>query len=336
MKKIYIYPQVVKGQLKNPYVFNYSTALEKFFKIVRIKRFSWLPQEVKLILCSLKADIYVLNWLENAGHEKFSLLRSFFALVSLTILHLRKCKVVWMFHNIHPHKGENFWTRVIQKLLFAWSSIIITHSSEALDYAKNKSRRKIVYKPHPITPLKYDVFNRGLIQCDFFLWGQILPYKGVLEFISHPLCQTSKKCVYILGNCPDKELKEKISEKCTGNIIWDNRKADFCEIAAQCKISRYVVFPYVGESISSSGVLMDTLQLGGIPVGPNRGAFADLAKEGCCITYNHIDEVFKLPMVRDETIVNPNKIEQFINDNTWESFGKWLFDMVASQEHVHL
>ena len=76
---------------------------------------------------------------------------------------------------------------------------------------------------------------------------------------------------------------------------------------------------------------MDTLLMGGVPVGPNRGAFADLATEGCCITYNAIDEVFNLPMDEEYRIkLDQEKVDHFIDVNSWASFGKWLYGVLEN------
>ena len=134
----------------------------------------------------------------------------------------------------------------------------------------------------------------------------------------------------IIGYCADKTLKEKIKIHCSESVIFENRRADYNEIAARCKKSKFVLFPYIGDSISSSGALMDTIQMGGTPIGPNRGAFADLAKVGCCITYDKIEEVFDLVCstnINDKILTN-EKRDVFIRNNSWSSFASWLFDTI--------
>jgi len=131
----------------------------------------------------------------------------------------------------------------------------------------------------------------------------------------------------LIGGCKDQNLDAKIRDVATDNVVYENRKADFNEIAAQCKKAKYVIFPYIGDSISSSGVLMDTLLMGGTPVGPNRGAFADLAAEGCCITYNNIDEVFCYPTDDNNCKrLDEKRIESFIENNSWSAFGSWIYE----------
>ena len=234
-----------------------------------------------------------------------------------------------MFHNIHPHGGENWWSQYIQTLLFRYSYVIIAHSREASLFAQKKAVCPVYYKPHPIEMVKYELWEGDSRECDFFIWGSILPYKGIEEFISNPLCKEKRFKILIIGKCIDKVLKDKIVEHCSDNIIFEDRRADYSELSAQCKKAKCVLFPYIGDSISSSGVLIDTLLMGGIPIGPNRGAFADLRNVGCCFTYNTIEEVFNLNL--DDIQISPKAKDQFVDENTWSKYAAWMFSLLSSK-----
>ena len=135
--------------------------------------------------------------------------------------------------------------------------------------------------------------------------------------------------IYIVGKATTNQIASQIKENLSKNMIFENRRADYDEIAAQCKASKYVLFPYVGDSISSSGVLIDTIQMGGTPVGPNCGAFADLQKEGYCITYSKLEDVFELlnkPIKRN----SQESINRFVQVNSSEGFGNWIYERIES------
>ena len=329
-KKLFVYPQHKQKQILNPYTNNMERALGTQFDIVHHEYRCRLPQSMRFLLSSTKADVYVLNWIESSIDDVgFTLLNGLMSMMALKIILFRKAKIVWVFHNIHPHKGETKWSKRVKQLLFQHSSMIVSHSKEAMEHAKLFAQCPVYFKNHPIELTEYGKWEGELRDCDFYLWGNIYPYKGVLELISNPLCVSSARSVLIVGKCGDIELQKEMENYCNDNIVFENRRAPFDEVAAQCKKAKYVLFPYVGDSVSSSGALMDTLMMGGTPVGPNRGAFADLAEQGCCITYNHISEIFSFPFSNDSVIkLNNESVQSFLNNNSWESFAKWLAELV--------
>lgn len=331
--KLFIYPQHKKGQTSNPYIENLEAATAKTFRIVHKNFKGHLPQELRFLLQSTKADAYVFNWLEGGKGNKYPTFRGITALIGLSVVHLRNAKIVWVFHNIHPHSGENFWSKLIQKCLFRWSTIIVSHSEEASYYARQRAACPVYFKDHPIEPQTFAPFDGIIHDCDYFIWGKIYRYKGIVEFLKSRKNNESDSKVLIYGKCDDAELKKSIELLLDDNVIFENRFAEKEEIAAQCKRSKYVVFPYVGKSISSSGALMDTVLMGGVPVGPHRGSFADLAKEGCCITCNTIDDFFSLPLAEGKTIkLDDSMVKRFIRNNTWNAYGEWLWGLLNDSE----
>ena len=326
MMKVFVYPTEGKGSvLLNPYINNLKEVLAKHYELIEPLYKLKLPMILIFFLNSFKANIYVLNWIENSAAGKSGFWGAILSLLGLQIIKLRGGEVVWIFHNIHPHEGETYWTLKLKKYLFRNATMIIAHSKEAYNYAKQYASCSVCLKNHPIKKEDYGFWDGKTVECDFFYWGTILPYKGIVEFLSNPLCRETKRKILIMGKCKEDSLFLKIQSLLTDNVRFENRSADFCEIAAQCKKSKYVIFPYIGNSISSSGILMDTLQMGGVPVGPNRGAFADLAERGCCITYNNIDEVFLLPVDKKNCkILDKNQVKAFVDENSWESFGTWF------------
>lgn len=326
--KLFVYPTGGQGPVSsNPYIGNMKKTLSKEFELLN-PQYRWkLPRMLVFLLNSFKADVYIFNWVEDSAAERGGNLGGLMSMLGLQIVKWRKAKIVWIFHNIHSHGGETKWTQRFREFLFKNANLIIAHSQEAAEYAKRYAKHRVEFKNHPLEPVVYPVWKGEVQEYDFFYWSSILPYKGVYEFLSNPLCQMSGKKIRVLGKCRDQELWAKIESLSNDYIKVENRAADFSEIAAQCKKAKYVLFPYIGDSISSSGVLMDTLLMGGTPLGPNRGAFADLAAEGCCLTYNSIDEVFSLSTDNDVCKkLDKEKVDKFIEENSWPSFGRWILD----------
>ena len=333
MMKAFVYPTVeISNTNLNPYINNLTQSLTINYSVITPKNKFKFPPILIFLLQSWKADIYILNWIENAPLGKLGFIGAWICLLGLRIVKIRKKKIIWIFHNIHPHEGDTFWSNKIKSFLYNNSTFIISHSKEGTEFAKQYAKCPVYFKNHPMKKVKFGEWDGKIRQSDFFFWSTVLPYKGLKEFLSNPLCRKSSKKILAIGKCNDPILSSEIEALTDDNIIFENRTAPFSEIAAHCKNAKYVIFPYIGESISSSGVLMDTLLMGGTPVGPNKGAFADLAKQGCCITYDNINDIFNLPM-EDKNLIklNPKNIENFIDENTWEAFGHWLYNLISTK-----
>jgi len=325
MKKLFFLPQYAKGQASNPYCENFIDSIKDSFDVLP-KPQTRLPRGLELLLGSFNADIYILNWVESISFLSCGSLQAFMSLLAIRIIKFRKKRIVWIFHNIHPHEGENFWSKRTKKVLFRYSSMIITHSKEAANYAQKYSKSAVYYRPHPIQQKVFNVWPDTVRDCDFYIWGDIYPYKGIVEFVNEVVKKATPHQILIVGKATTDGIKQQLDRYMSSNIIFENRRPDYDEVAAQCQKAKYVLFPYIGNSISSSGILMDTLLMGGTPVGPNKGAFADLAEYGCCITYDSIDEVFNLPS--KAISIDPNAIKSFVKNNSWEAFGKWFSGLI--------
>ena len=314
---LFYYPPASRNGYPNPYSIHYKKALEQYYNVLDkenrpSKILSWT-----FLVNTFLADIFIINWLESVPFLRFGYLQYVLARIGLKVIQWRKKKIIWRFHNKHPHQGDNKQSRKIQDILFRQSQLIISHSEEAAEYARLKVENKVIYKCHPIMPISVDSFHGEVEACDVLIWGAILPYKGIYEFISNEEIQNTNLRIRIIGRCSDNELCNKIRSQCNQYITFENRRIDFNELAVCISKSRYVLFPYIGDCVSSSGALIDTIALGGIPVGPHIGAFKDLEKEGVCITYKNNKTL--LSILQEKNTVSINK-SFFMKNNSWESF----------------
>lgn len=329
-ESIYFYPSEPKNGYSNPYCYNFKSILKKSFIVLDDEKKVCLMQGISLLKYSLKADIIFLNWLESIGYLKLGIVQFLLAIISIIIIKCRRKRIIWIYHNITPHQGNNRKSKMILYLLYKHSDLIITHSKEALNHILIKRTNNVFYKCHPVT--EYPTIGSKNSTYNFFydivIWGSILPYKGIKEFISLREIQNSSYRIYILGKCYDEKLSNEIKSYCNNKIIFENRKANFEELNNIFKKTKYVLFPYIGNSISSSGAIIDTLALGGIPVAPHKGAFKDLKENNVCITYRTYDEL--LNILKSDIGLDENSIELFIKNNTWDSFGKFITNKINS------
>lgn len=325
MKKIYYYPSAPRGGYKNPYSTNYKEALKANFKLLDDSSKAKYTAMFSFLKYAFLADVFVLNWVEDVAFAKLHRFKFLIVYFSLLIIRLRKKKIVWMLHNMHPHKGITPMTKFIQRYLFNNATLIIAHSKAAAEFARQNSKVKVCYLCHPFVDIETKPLEVSVPKSDILIWGEILPYKGVPEFLSLPFAKQFN--VRIIGRCKDPILDEKIKALCSENISYENRKISFDELKALIGKTRYVLFPYVGDCVSSSGALIDTLTLGGCVVGPNVGAFKDLQEEGICLTYHNEEDLFKL--LKSDISVDKALVSRFIKDNSWANLSRFLVENVG-------
>lgn len=333
--KVYFYPPLYlnkSNQVDNPYSYNFIKSLDENFAVnINPEKHVAL---VSLLLSSFNSDVVILNWVDNIGHKKYSYIQYLVFKLTVSILRLRKVKIIWVFHNIHPHKGINHVTEKINKLMYKVSNIIITHSGEAKKYLEDKTDAKIFFWHHPLEKIKKHNEEKKSFTKDYdiLIWGSIEPYKGVLEFLSY--CNKNHKVaknwkIKIIGLCKDKNYEKKLLLNLPDNVSFENKKVSFEELEKLIARSKYVLFPYVSSSVSSSGALMDTLALNGTIIGPAKGAFLDFSNENLCHIFNSFDDIQNL--LRKEEYVSVDLIDSFIESNSWAHFGNTLSNVIKGE-----
>jgi len=329
MNKLVYFPFPTSSGYGNPYSQNYKESLVPFFDVLDMEYENHALQSVCLLKRSFVGQVFVLNWLENVAFWSLGKIQFFIVLIALNIMKVRKAKIVWMLHNIHPHQGENSMTRYIQKWLYKNSTFVISHSQEAAKVAEKNCMSKVYYRCHPVK--KYE---REFVKClekeiDVLIWGSILPYKGVVEFLNHLYLAKSKLKIRIVGMCSDPILSAKITSLSNDWVVFENRKADFEELQSLIDVSKYVLFPYVGDCVSSSGALIDTICMGGVPVGPALGAFRDLAAQHACIVYNDYVDLFdNILYLHNKDVFSDDQRTCFLKNNSWEEYSKFFVEKI--------
>lgn len=321
MKKLFFFPPFSEGHDLNPYTKNFKHALSPYFELVNPTKIYKGKIRLILLLSSFKADIYILNWIESirAGFRNLPLF--ILSIFSLFILNFRRKKIIWIYHNIHPHFGENIYSKALQRYLFNHANLIITHSKDAYSYASKVAKCPVQYYCHPFSEFQFE--NRMQQKhYDVLLWGSILPYKGIAEFLENPKTKISKLKILVIGECQDPFLEIRIRKQTDKNITFENRRASYNELFDLIQCSRFILFPYIGACVSSSGALIDTISMGGITVGPNIGAFKDFAEEGIGYTYNNEYELYQLLNKKTDNFLD---LKDYINNNTWEKFAYKLY-----------
>lgn len=348
-RKIYVAPSANrKSGCPNRYFSILKENLGERFDVLDTDGRPWLSQGWALLRHSFTADVFILSFVETIAFHRLAFVQYLMARLSFLVMRLRGRKMVFIFHNPRPHKGENRMSRSLTKAQLVQSCLVVTHSRDTAEFARELlagygcRADKVRYICHPVAPAcpRPALRSGAVIQTEsvetpsaggdcILIWGNILPYKGVLEFVSSPAVRAAGLKVRIVGRCRDEKLASAIMkavsecgrEGCT-EIVFENRSADFEELASLVRRSKFVLFPYLKGSVSGSGVLMDTLAMGGNPVGPAVGAFADLATEEVCRIYGSEEEMIEI--LKSDGGIDPETLNDFIARNSWHAYAEFL------------
>ncbi len=324
--KFYFYPNPCdpRQPQPNPYSINFVNALMS--EGVATTNRSRVERDplYDLLNNSGDADIFILNWIEEIGRKR-SLVSVLKFLIFCVVKKIEKRRIIWVFHNLESHYKEAYKCKWIKRFLLKNSDIILTLSKVGYNVISKQSDAKVLFYHHPINSDLLSLSKDQVDKCyDILIWGSIVKYKGIVEFLEY-LYQRhneSKYRILILGRCKDEEYKERLESLCSSNIEFYDRFVDFDEVSDGIAKSRYVLFPYLTDSVSSSGALIDSVTLNGCCIGPAHGAFKDLAEEGACLTYERYEDI--IDIIHRGERVDQTKIKEFVERNTWESFAKDL------------
>lgn len=327
MKKVFISPSATyKNQFSNPYFKRLFDGLSPFCEVLdtadyRPRR----AQSLTLFLYSFKGDVFLLSFVEGVAFHKFPLIQTFFALMALRIIRLRRRTIVFFYHNTVAHRGDNWMCRMLFRKLFSHADYVVAHSENtALIAADKVGKDRVILFPHPTEPLS--IAAPAEEKADVFIWGTILPYKGIYEFLSSPIVQNSDLRIIVIGSCPDPILAQKVHSQTNEHIHFEQRHIEEVELAARISASRFVLFPYFAKSISGSAALMDTLKFGGNVVGPDAGAFHDLSKENLCKVFHDMADL--MDILTSKWRVDQEELGHYLNGHVWPEYIRTLRERI--------
>lgn len=331
MFKIYFYPRNDHKATAspNPYGLNFiaSLSLRNTIANTHINKIGVLD----LFKYLFKVDIYLFNWIEYLSIRRYGKLQVIVFSVFLLIAKIVKKKIVWILHDRYSHdKSKNRWTDYMFNIMMKHSDLIITHSYGGIDLIKDQYPQcssKVRYIIHPVQKILSKTSDKEK-EYDFLIWGIILPYKGILEFLKYVNDSNEMRSLKILivGKCWDQEYKLKLNSYLSGNIIHLDKYYDIEGIAGLANQAKFTLFTYKPESVLSSGSLMDSIGMGSIIIGPNIGAFKDLSSYNFVKTYNSYNDIIDIHNNCKESKDSiRSEIDSFCHENSWEHFGEKLF-----------
>lgn len=320
-----MYPMRSEHDLKirNPYIFHLCGALAKHYNIVNYGK-PTPGGPINILSYISQARIFYLNWVENSSGAK--------GIAFIAIFYFLKMlgkKVVWTHHNVHPHNQSSFICNSIIKLLTNKSDRIIIHTTESYQYLNlRKNNPRVFYFFHPFFCENMIKSKAGTaFQYDLLIWGNVRKSKGVDKFLQYlvenKLVDAFK--VKIIGKFESTQYFEEFRKRFNSEFIdIQNQFLDEEMFSILHQTSRFIFFPYTGTSVLNSGALIKSLAMNTPIIGPNVGAFKEMADKGYIFKYHSFSEVVSLMKSGDRTAPDTGTLSRFIMEHSWTNFGHAL------------
>lgn len=330
-RKAYIYPVTnrIRTGIYNPYLDNFMSSTFQQISYLNSK----YPSNtgiLNLFRFLHRIDLLMLNWIEDLPDKKGGIFQTILFLILLKVIKLTHIKIVWTLHNKFSHSSDylTLKKRLFFQLLKS-SDLIITHSAEGIRFAESLVpgiSTRFFYFPHPVVPVKHEDEIEELKKYDILIWGTLAPYKAVdlfLEQLYEKKLETRFR-ILIAGKSVSDDFFNKIRKYENASITIKNQFIKNEELTVMIKQSKVVLFTYAGDSVLSSGALIDSVANGALVVGPDVGAFNEMGNEGIIKTYDNYEELFTILERIDQyyTLEAKEKIEKFIFSHQWKDFSK--------------
>ena len=323
-KHIYVFPLTTNKAPFNNYVVCLADALSEKYIISNKKQ----KKNIGLfeIVKYLNSDAFIFNWPENIYKLKFGYLQLSLYFFAVLILKLFNKKVFWIMHNKYPHTGKNFISKCIMKFTAAMANKVITHSLDGVDFYKREfGMDNILYLEHPVYPDSklFDLEEKY----DLIIWGKIVRYKNILEFLffAKNAEVVNKMKILICGECEDLIYTKELTDNLGDNVTFINKYLTSFELNTYISSSKRILFTYNSDSLLSSGALVYSLPFKKHIIGPNLGSFKDYAALKLISTYKTFDDITQL---LSDFILDKDLMEQHNKLNSWDGFALKFMELI--------
>jgi beta-1,4-mannosyltransferase len=329
--RTYLYPISNRNNrnIYNPYLDNFISNTSNYLNYLNKK----FPSDIGILNLYKflhKTDLLLLNWIEDLPDKKGGVFQGILFLTLLKLKKFSRIKVIWTLHNKFSHNSSKlFLKKLLVSSLLKRSDIIITHSTEGIKFAEALHpgvSSRIFYFPHPVIPFKGPVKQVSDKKYDILIWGTLAPYKAIdifLEFLAERNALNNYR-ILIVGKAVNPEFFMKLRKYESENIEIRNQFIENDELVSMIQQSKVTLFTYSGNSVLSSGALIDSISYGAVVFGPDTGAFAEMGHAGVIRTYESLENLFVLLEQMDQLDNSgiPERISEFVESHTWSKFSE--------------
>ncbi len=335
----------------NPYQKNLADSLSKYPATIHFAYILGLFAILKTVMKYWKPHVLHIHWPHPyivVPHSKIkTILQSIDFIFELSLLKLTGIKIIWTVHNIADHEEkfmslELFFTKLLAKIC---NKLIIHCPSVKKEimriYRKRESSIAVIHHgnyinsyENKLTPAQArEKLNLRKNETIFLYFGQIRPYKGVMELIGafeNLNCQNAR--LLIVGKPLDDQIALEILDRCKGNaritniltFIPDN------DIQIYMNAADVIVMPY--RDILTSGVAISALSFGKPIIAPAIGCIRDILDDKGSFLYSGKSNLFDALQCSLNT--NPMALSNMGKHNfelakglSWDEIGKETYNV---------
>lgn len=321
---IFIYPQTKESLKKenNNYVSQLIKHFGQEFKIVNgISEIGLVDALLKL----KKTDVYYFNWIENLPTKRFGFFQLILLIFILILCKILNKKIIWFVHNNISHDKKYYQVKkFIVRIMSEFADLILAHSNE-IKLKLPKDKLQVFH--HPIE--NYQPLNTNEpFSYDMLIWGAVMPYKGIAEFVEYASKNLDIKHYKILiaGKFDSEDYHNRVLQAKSDNITVINRFITDEELINLFSQSRYILFTYVSSSVLSSAALCKSLSFGKEIIAPNVGSFKELGEQDLIYTFSTFAELETLLLELKENRkkrIKTTSLHKYIQDTSWDSFSQF-------------
>lgn len=334
---VYIYPNISRELMgaNNPYIENLKKALGQ--NELEVDPATTGNAFMDFIRKGISSDMVILNWLENLPSRRMGVLQSFIILAYILLLKICRVKIVWIKHNKISHTKKWFAiSKRIHKVLSRHADYIIIHGLDA----GITSPASTLFLPHPSNIRPGDILRpvqNAKPAIDLLIWGSLLPYKGVLEFLQYvkkdPALQ--ELTIHIAGKS-EEDYARQLMEYTGPRITFVNEYVKEEELKTLFERARFILFTYNKRSVISSGILMDSLVACKRIIAPDCGAFRDMAEQQQFASlYDDFSDIASLCRQNyDNFQLDYNDVQKFVAQNSWYNMGNQIKGLLGPKTRV--
>lgn len=330
---IFVYPIVPLkfSATKNPYINDLIVSLENAGNTVVNKQDERHNGVFSIFHYFFKTNIFYFNWIEYLAKKKLGGFQLVVFLLQIFLIKIFNKKIIWTLHNLSSHYSNDWSYKFIQDIMIKSSNLIVIHTKESYDFLEKKDvdKSKIFYSFHPITQNPESIskcLDNKEKKYDILIWGLMSPYKGVYEFLLFLKNKGVNYKIMLAGKFNDITYFDKVNLVATDDVIINNSFISDEDLFILHAQSKYILFPYNSLSVLNSGALTLSLSCFSNIIGPNRGAFKELADLGIIYNFNTYDDILKL--LNKDFESTDNNVKEFIENNTWDHFGLTINKML--------
>ena len=333
--KYYFSPPPTKKKT-NEYVNNFYETLSKEVDLVNYNKKAF-SRSFDYLKFSLKSDVMILNWPEDILHLRFGVIQLFVSYFTFLFFKMKGGKIIWVCHNKDSHTKKYKPLRILTRKFYTrFADKIIVHSEDALQYLADV-KNKVTFLNHPVysqSVLHKEINEKSSI--DVLIWGKIISYKGLNEFITN---YKKYKCTFnvLITGEADKQYLKILQKNASGtNIMVEDNFISENQLETYFSTCKIILLPYLDSDTFSSGALIHSINSNKVIIGPHVGNFIDLEKIGACKTYSNNDQLFPLlkKLLSDDNYYNQvlesvrKGIGNYYENNSWHNFVQHLLEII--------